>query len=243
MYPLIYTNIIFTMKRNCITLLAIFAFMILSLDTNSQNLSEVPTFKRYAKENAELPAPAKNKKRIVFIGNSITEFWASTHPYFFENNGYIGRGISGQTSPQMLLRFYRDVVALKPTAVVINAGTNDIAENTGKYDADYTFDNIRAMADIAKSNKIKVILSSVLPAEKFVWNQRITDAPQKIEALNKRIKEYAKKNNYAYIDYYSTLKDEKCGLPAKLSSDGVHPNAACYEIMEKIAKKVIDKIN
>ena len=125
---------------------------------------EFADFKRYAKENATLAQPVKKEKRVVFMGNSITEGWVRTHPDFFKTNGYIGRGISGQTSYQFLLRFREDVINLAPALVVINAGTNDVAENTGPYNEDYTFGNIASMAELAKANKIKVILTSVLPA-------------------------------------------------------------------------------
>ena len=168
--------------------------------------------------------------------------WVGTHPEFFTENNYIGRGISGQTSPQMLMRFYGDVVALKPKAVVINAGTNDVAENTGAYHPDFTLNNIKAMASIAEANGIKVILTSVLPASQIKWRLDIKDAPQKIIALNKEIEAYAKANKYGYVDYFSAMKDEKNGLPEKLSKDGVHPNGEGYKIMEKLVKEEIKKI-
>lgn len=126
-----------------------------------------------------LPKPAKKEKRVVFLGNSITEGWVRTHPDFFKTNGYIGRGISGQTSYQFLLRFREDVINLSPALVVINAGTNDVAENTNPYNEDYTFGNIVSMVELAKVNKIKVILTSVLPAAAFKWRMEIKDAPQK----------------------------------------------------------------
>ena len=155
---------------------------------------------RYAKENVALPTPAKKEKRVVFMGNSITEGWVRTHPEFFKTNGYIGRGISGQTSYQFLLRFREDVINLSPALVVINAGTNDVAENTNPYNEDYTFGNIVSMVELAKANKIKVILTSVLPAAAFGWRMEIKDAPQKIQALNARIEADAQANKIPFVN-------------------------------------------
>lgn len=208
----------------------------------SQDLYEKTNIKKYEKANRELPAPAKKEKRVVFMGNSITEGWVNTHPDFFKENNYIGRGISGQTSPQMLMRFYEDVIALQPKAVVINAGTNDVAENTGSYHPEFTLNNIKAMSAIAEANGIKVILTSVLPASQIKWRLDIKDAPQKIMALNKEIEAYAKANKYGYIDYFSAMKDENNGLPEKLSKDGVHPTGDGYAIMEKLVKKEIKRL-
>lgn len=208
----------------------------------SQDLYEKTNIKKYEKANRELPAPAKKEKRVVFMGNSITEGWVNTHPDFFKENNYIGRGISGQTSPQMLMRFYEDVIALQPKAVVINAGTNDVAENTGSYHPEFTLNNIKAMSSIAEANGIKVILTSVLPASQIKWRLDIKDAPQKIMALNKEIEAYAKANKYGYVDYFSAMKDENNGLPEKLSKDGVHPTGDGYAIMEKLVKEEIKKI-
>ena len=199
-------------------------------------------FKRYEQANKELPAPAKKEKRVVFMGNSITEGWVKIHPEFFKENGYVGRGISGQTSYQFLLRFREDVINLKPKLVIINAGTNDIAENTGPYDIDITFGNIASMAEIAKANKIKVILTSVLPAAGFRWNKKITDAPDRIEALNAKIKEYAKANKIPYVDYYTPMvTGAERALNPDYSNDGVHPTLDGYIVMEALIKPVIDK--
>lgn len=219
----------------------LFSFPFIS-SVKSQDLYEKANIRKYEKANQELPATTKKEKRVVFMGNSITEGWVGTHPEFFTENNYIGRGISGQTSPQMLMRFYGDVVVLKPKAVVINAGTNDVAENTGAYHPDFTLNNIKAMASIAEANGIKVILTSVLPASQIKWRLDIKDAPQKIIALNKEIEAYAKANKYGYVDYFSAMKDEKNGLPEKLSKDGVHPNGDGYKIMEKLVKEEIKKI-
>lgn len=211
-------------------------------NANAQKHDEWANYKRYAKANKELPAPAKKEKRVVFMGNSITEGWVKIHPEFFKENNYIGRGISGQTSYQFLLRFRNDVINLKPKLVIINAGTNDIAENSGPFDIDITFGNIASMAEIAKANKIKVILTSVLPAAGFRWNKKITDAPDRIEALNAKIKAYAKANKIPYVDYYQPMVNgtERALNPA-YSKDGVHPTLEGYLVMEALIKPAIDK--
>lgn len=207
-----------------------------------QTHDQFANFKRYEQANKELPAPAKKEKRVVFMGNSITEGWVKIHPEFFKENGYVGRGISGQTSYQFLLRFREDVINLKPKLVIINAGTNDIAENTGPYDIDITFGNIASMAEIAKANKIKVILTSVLPAAGFRWNKKITDAPDRIETLNAKIKEYAKANKIPYVDYYTPMvTGAERALNPDYSKDGVHPTLDGYIVMEALIKPVIDK--
>ncbi len=199
---------------------------------------------RYHDANVELGAPAKGEKRVVLLGNSITDSWATMRPDFFKTNGLVGRGISGQTSYQFLLRFREDVVNLKPTLVVINYGTNDIAENTGAYNEDLTFGNVCTLVDIARANKIKVILTSCLPAEGFRWNPGITDSMQKIISLNARVKAYAKANKIPYVDYFSALLNEDgTGMKAEYALDypGVHPNAAGYEVMESLILPVIQK--
>lgn len=196
---------------------------------------------RYAKENAALPKPVKKEKRVVFMGNSITEGWVRTHPDFFKTNGYIGRGISGQTSYQFLLRFREDVINLSPALVVINAGTNDVAENVGPYNEEYTFGNIVSMVELAKANKIKVILTSVLPAATFKWRSEIKDVPQKIQSLNARVAAYAKANKIPYVDYYQAMAlDENGALNPQYTKDGVHPTSEGYDIMEPIIKKAIE---
>lgn len=197
---------------------------------------------RYAKANRELPPPAKKEKRVVFMGNSITEGWVNNHPDFFKDNHYVGRGISGQGSYQFLLRFREDVINLKPALVVINAGTNDVAENPGPYNEDYTFGNIVSMVELAQANDIKVILTSVLPAARFGWNPRIKDAAEKIAALNSRIEAYAKKHRIPYVNYYEEMvTGADRAMNPSYTKDGVHPTGEGYLVMERLIKKAIDK--
>lgn len=157
----------------------------------------------------------------------------------------MGRGISGQTSSHFLLRFREDVIKLAPALVVINAGTNDVAENAGAYNEEYTFGNIVSMVELARANKIKVILTSVLPAAAFGWNSSVKDAPQKIMQLNARIRAYAKENKIPYVDYYSEMVEAEDGnnaLTPLYTKDGVHPTLEGYKVMESLIKKVIDKV-
>lgn len=195
--------------------------------------------KKYEDENSKLIAAAPDAKRVVFMGNSITEFWKVNDPAFFAGN-YVDRGISGQTTPQMLVRFREDVINLKPAVVVIMAGINDIAENTGPSKLTDVFGNIISMAQLAKSAHIKVVLCSVMPANKFPWRPSIIPT-EKVSQLNQMIKDYTAKNNIVYLDYYSAMADSEKGLPESLSEDGVHPNLAGYKIMEPLAVKAINE--
>lgn len=221
--------------------LAAFCLCLSWAEADAQN-RDFGNLGRYSKENKELPRPDKKDKRVVFMGNSITEGWVNTHRSFFTDNGYIGRGIGGQTSYQFLLRYREDVINLSPALVVINAGTNDVAENTGPYNEDYTFGNIVSMVELAKANKIKVILTSTLPAAAFGWNPSIKDGAEKIASLNARIENYAKKHKIPFVDYYQAMVvgDNRALNPA-YTNDGVHPTAEGYTIMEKLIKKAIDK--
>ncbi len=195
---------------------------------------------RFKEENTKLGLPLKGEKRIVFMGNSITQGWSEICPEFFDGKPYINRGISGQTTPQMLVRFRADVIALKPSVVVILAGTNDIAGNTGPSTLEMIADNIFSMAELAKANGIKVVLSSVLPAFDYPWKPGLNPA-EKIAALNGMIKSYAKKNKIIYIDYYTSMVDERKGLKKEYSENGVHPNKAGYEVMAPLAEDAIKK--
>lgn len=195
---------------------------------------------RFKEDNAKLAPPAKSENRVVFMGNSITEGWIRTHPDFFAGKPYVNRGISGQTTPQMLVRFRPDVINLKPALVVILAGTNDIAGNTGPSTLEMIMDNLISMAELGKANNIKVVLSSVLPAFDYPWKPGLQPA-EKIASLNAMIKSYADKNGIVYLDYFSSMADERKGLKKELSGDGVHPNEAGYQVMEPLAEAAIKK--
>lgn len=196
----------------------------------------------YSWDNNRLGVPEEGEKRVVFIGNSITENWGIMRPEFFKDNRYIARGISGQTSPLILLRFRHDVVDLKPKAVVINAGTNDIAENTGEYDAIFTMNNIKSMAQLAQINGIKPILVSLLPSNGHGWKGHITHIPEKIQALNEEIKAYADENGFAYVDYYPHMVNEYGGMNYGYTYDGLHPNVEGYKVMEPLIQKAINEV-
>lgn len=180
----------------------------------------------------------KVRPRAVFMGDSITDNWAKKDMDFFTSNNFVGRGISGQTTSHMLVRFRRDVVDLNPKYVVIMAGTNDIALNNGEISHENILGNIISMCEIAKANKIKPILCSVLPADRFRWRPQLTPAEDLVK-LNKMIQEYAKSARIPYVDYHSVLKDENNALPEKHAADGVHPNLDCYKIMEEIIVKYL----
>lgn len=226
--------------KKVILIMSFFSFF--GLFSQAQEFNKLINLDRYGEANAALPVPAKGEKRVVFIGNSITDGWPNAHPDFFKSNNYVGRGISGQTSPQLLSRFRQDVINLKPVAVLINIGTNDVAQNTGPYNEEFTLGNIMSMAELADANGIKVILSSVTPAGEYPWRKEIKDVPQKIMSLNAKIKAYAKEKGFSYIDYFSVMCDENNALKSNLGTDGVHPNEEGYKIMEATAKKVIDKV-
>ncbi|MGY4384063.1 lysophospholipase L1-like esterase [Pedobacter sp. UYP24] len=196
--------------------------------------------KRYQEDNSKLAAPAAGENRVVFMGNSITEGWRNASPEFFTSNHYVGRGISGQTTPQMLIRFHQDVVALKPKVVVMLCGINDIAGNSGPSTLEMIEDNIAGMAEMAKANKIRVVLSSVLPAFDFPWKPNM-DPANKVIALNEWIKAYAEAHKLTYLDYHTAMKDERNGLPKSLANDGIHPTKVGYAIMEPLAKAAIAK--
>lgn len=197
-----------------------------------------PNLAKYAKANAELRPPAPGENRVVFMGNSITEGWAPLFDSLFPGKPYIGRGISGQTSPQMLLRFRQDVIALEPKVVVILAGTNDIAGNTGPSTLEMIENNITSMTELAKANGIRVVLGSVLPAFDFSWRRGLEPA-QKIVALNAWIKSYAERAGVVYADFHTPMADERQGLRSDLSKDGVHPTPAGYAVMAPIVERAI----
>lgn len=218
------------------------AFAAMSL--NASAYEDWAEMSRYASANDELIADTSRcEGRVVFMGNSITDMWPTSHAAFFEENNFVGRGISGQTTYQMLLRFNEDVVDLHPTAVVINGGTNDIAENNYQFDEHRTFGNIKAMAEIAEANGIKVILASILPANRFKWRPDMTGIPARIESLNKLIRALAERKGYAYIDYHDKMVDEATGgMIESYSKDGVHPNVEGYAVMESVALPIIRSV-
>ena len=195
---------------------------------------------RYRDANATLGAPAPGETRVVFMGNSITDAWAKSFPTMFPGKPYVGRGISGQTTPQMLVRFRQDVIALRPKVVVILAGINDIAGNTGPSTQSMIADNLMSMTEIAKANGIRVVLSSVLPAYDFPWRRGIGPAP-KVVALNAWMKCYAAQAGVVYLDYYAKMVDARGGLSPEMASDGVHPTEAGYRIMAPLAEAAIQE--
>ena len=194
----------------------------------------------YRAHNAKLGLPAANESRIVFMGNSITESWSTVLPEYFSGKSYVNRGIDGQTTPQMLVRFRADVIDLQPKVVVILAGTNDIAGNTGPSTVKMIADNIISMAELARQNNILVVISSVLPVYDYSWKPGLEPAP-KISKLNKIIKNYALNHRHTYLDYYAAMVDDKKGLHEKYTSDGVHPNKAGYKVMATLADQAIAK--
>ena len=208
---------------------------------DEQMKNDWPWLGRFKEADVKLGAPAAGEKRVVFMGDSITEGWHFSEPGgVFADKPYVNRGISGQTSPQMVLRFRQDVIELQPKVVVILAGTNDIAGNTGPMTLEQSEDNLATMADLATANGIKVVLCSVLPAYDFPWKQGLTPAP-KVLALNAWMKAYAAEKGYVYVDYHSAMKDERDGLPPALSNDGVHPLPAGYVVMAPLVEAGIEK--
>lgn len=222
-------------SRKATKLLFMCAFLLTSFFTSAQDW---PNLNRYRAENALVGLPAKGEKRVVFIGNSITQGWKETRPDFFTKNPYICRGISGQTTPQMLVRFRQDVISLQPKVVVILAGTNDIAGNTGASTLEMIEDNLASMAELANANGIRVVLSSVLPVLDYPWKPGLEPA-EKIVTLNAWIKSYCTKKGFTYLDYFTPMADERHGMKADLTYDGVHCTAAGYMVMEPLAQEAI----
>ena len=215
--------------------------------TQAENrLKDWPQLARYHDANEKLAPAAKTDSRVVFMGDSITDSWQNPKfGGFFPGKPYVDRGISGQTTPQMLIRFHPDVIALHPKVVVILAGTNDIAGNTGPMTLEAIQENLISMADLAKANSIKVVFASVLPISDYDQRDgkpiiRSTQRPpEKIRALNEWMKTYAANNKLTYLDYYSAVVDDKGFLRDELSDDGLHPNQKGYEIMAPLAEAAI----
>ncbi len=206
----------------------------LYLHAETQSQSDWPQFQRYKQQNEQL----KSNPKVVFMGNSITDGWWTADSLFFTTHQYACRGISGQVTAQMLLRFRQDVINLKPKKVVILAGTNDIARNSYYVSIDHVMENIAGMCDLAKANHIRVVLCTVLPSNKFYWNPTFDPTPQLLD-LNNRIRTYARANHLTLVDFYPLFADEQGALPSQYSADGVHPNKEAYKIMEQALLKVL----
>lgn len=216
-------------------LLLLTTMIAIGFSTEAQDWANL---ERFREDNAKLAAPRTCDDRVVFMGNSITQGWIDMIPEFFAGRHYINRGIGGQTTPQMLIRFRQDVIHLRPKVVVILAGINDIAGNTGPSSLEMIEDNLHSMTELAQANGIEVVLCSVLPALDFPWRPGMDPAGKVVE-LNKRIEAYASIKGAVYCDYFTAMVDERNGLPAELSDDGVHPNEAGYAIMAPLVEKAI----
>jgi lysophospholipase L1-like esterase len=218
-----------------------------NLENTRRTLADWPNLARYRDANTKVEPPAKNERRVVFMGDSITDMWTQpSYGGFFPGKPYIDRGISGQTTPQMLIRFRPDVIALQPKVVVILAGTNDLAGNTGPESLSTIEDNLASMAELARAHGIRVVLASVTPVSDYGHNREgrplvMTDhrPPDKILELNTWMKQIASEKGYTYLDYFSATVDEKGFLKNELSEDGLHPNAKGYAVMAPLAEQAI----
>lgn len=206
-----------------------------------KTLQDWPNLKRYSEDNAKLAALKQGERRVVFLGDSITDSWGRRGGKFFPGDAFINRGISGQTTPQMLIRFRPDVLELKPKVVVILAGTNDLAGNTGPMTLEMIQQNLTSMAELAKANGVQVVFSSVMPVCDYHRPQTARRPPAQILALNTWMQAYARKNELIYLDYYSAMVDEAGMLKKELTNDGLHPNDAGYAVMEPLAKSAFEK--
>ena len=214
------------------------------VDEDERKLADWPELARYRDDNAHTPAPRPGENRVVFLGDSITDFWGRgvERGKFFPGKPYVNRGISAQTTAQMLLRFRADVVALKPRVVIILAGTNDIAGNTGPATDGMIEDNLASMSEIAQANGIKVVLSSLLPVNDLFYADETESRPQRrIRAINDWLRDYAAVKGFAYLDYYSVFADANGLMKPDLSNDGLHPNTRGYRLMESLAQQAIDQ--
>ncbi|MBO9882997.1 SGNH/GDSL hydrolase family protein [Xanthomonas sp. D-109] len=207
-----------------------------------QRLLDWAQLQRYRADNAALPAPAADAPRVVFYGDSITDAWGHREgtTFFPGKSAYVNRGISGQTTAQMLVRFRQDVIDLKPAVVVILAGTNDLAGNTGLSTLEMIEDNLSAMTELAQAHHIKVVLASVLPVTDYPWRPGLQPA-QKVRALNAWMQQYAQQQGAVYLDYYSKLSNRDGGMDKTVAIDGVHPNNAGYAVMAPLAEQAIQR--
>jgi lysophospholipase L1-like esterase len=212
-----------------------------ALDRANRTLQDWPNLSRYREENEKVAPPTAGEERVVFMGDSITDGWGRRYGKFFPGKPYINRGISGQTTPQMLIRFRPDVIELKPKAVVILAGTNDIAGNTGPSTLEMIEANLASMTELAQAHGIKVVLSSVMPTCDYIQNQSNRRPNSTIIELNKWIKDYAAKHNAIYLDYFTAMLDDQGALKKELTYDGLHPNDAGYEAIMPLAQKAVDQ--
>src|SRR3954453_19758215 len=211
------------------------------LERMRKSLRDYGNLARYRDEDAKLAATGTDEDRVVFMGDSITDFWGRQHGKFFPGKPYINRGISGQVTPQMLLRFYQDVIALHPKVVVILAGTNDIGGSAGPIPMDAIENNYRAMIELSRAHHVQVVLSSLTPVCDYLQPQTQKRPPEKILALNDWIKSYAAENKIVYLDYYPAMVDEKGMLRKELTIDGLHPSDAGYDVMMPLVAEAIKK--
>ena len=210
-----------------------------ALDRSERTLKDWANLGRYRDANASTPAPKTGEERIVMMGDSITDGWGKKYGKFFTGKPYLNRGIGGQTTPQMLIRFRPDVIALNPKVVVILAGTNDIAGNTGPSTLEMIEDNLTSMAELAKANGIRVVFSAVMPVCDYIRPQTERRPLEKIKTLNAWMKNYAAKNGHGYIDYYTPMLDDKGVFKQELTYDGLHPNSEGYEVMQPLVEKAV----
>lgn len=216
-------------------------FLLFCITSQFMKAQDWASLDHFRTQNEVLSPPEPNENRVVFMGNSITIGWLNARPEFFENKPYINRGISGQTTPQMLVRFRSDVIELQPKVVVILAGTNDIAGNTGPMTIEMTLDNLKSMSELSHINGIKVVLCSILPASEFPWNPE-KEPHIKIPKLNQMIKQYAESRGFEYLDYFSELNDGNNGMTVDHAYDGVHPTVEAYMVMEKLLTQKLNSI-
>ncbi|HSP11404.1 MAG TPA: SGNH/GDSL hydrolase family protein [Salegentibacter sp.] len=227
------------MKKIYTFFILLFSISTLYAQNKDRMEQDWPNLQKYHQENQKIKDSGK-KPIAVFMGNSITEGWVNTNPEFFRKNNFTGRGIGGQTTPQMLIRFTPDVIDLEPEVVVILAGTNDIAGNTGASSVKMITDNIKAMAQLAKANGIKVVLSSILPVYDYPWQPGLNPV-EKIASVNTWLKSYAQENNHIYLDYFPALANKKRGMKPEYADDGVHPTKMGYTVMEPFVLDAIKK--